>query len=146
MATGNASSDLKLNNHAVNFLRETAKWANFLSIIGFIGVGFLVIVALFFGTFFANLSADLPVGVGGTFITVIYLIMAGLYFFPIYYLNRFAGNMKRALQMEDEDTLTKGLEYLKSHYKFIGILTIIMLSFYVLSFLLGLLGLAASGL
>ncbi len=144
----NAPKQLTLSDHALAFLRETAKWANFMSIVGFICLGLLVLMALFGGAAFAAAASEFGGGaemIGGAFFTVIYLLVAVLYFFPIYYLFKFAGNMKAALRAKDEDTLTKAFEYLKSHYKFIGILMIIMLSFYVLIFLFGLLGFAASG-
>lgn len=145
---GKSPDGLRVNNFAIDFLRETAKWAGFLAIIGFIGIGLMVIIALFFGAAMASLSSlgsgGMGGAIGGGFFTVIYLIMAALYFFPVYYLYKFSSNMKRALQLKDEDTLTKSFEYLKSHYKFIGILTIILLSFYLLLFLIGLLGAAAS--
>ena len=147
----NAPSQLKLNNFSIGFLKETAKWTNFLSIVGFVMLGFLVLGAIFGGAMFATLYSSPEfaefndgAAIGGTFITILYLIIAVIYFFPIYYLYKFSGNMKRALVSKDEDTLTKALEYLKSHYKFVGILMIIGLSFYLLMFLLGLLGLAAS--
>jgi len=146
---GNSSpSELKLNNHSITFLKETAKWTGFLSIIGFIGIGLMVIGALFFGSMIASLSSmgssGIDGAVGGSFITILYLLFAVLYFFPVYYLYKFSGNMKSALAAKDEDTLTNAFEYLKSHYKFMGILTIILLSLWVLSILLGLLGLAAA--
>lgn len=34
--------EMKLNESAKDFLKETAKWAYFLSIIGYIGIGFIV--------------------------------------------------------------------------------------------------------
>lgn len=145
----NAPKGLTLNNQTMAFLREIAKWANFLAIVGFIGIGLVVLMALFGGAVFASAASEFGGGaemVGGAFFTIIYLLVAVLYFFPVYYLFKFAGNMKTALGAKDEDTLTKAFEYLKSHYKFIGILTIIMLSFYALIFLFGLLGIAASGL
>lgn len=145
----NAPKQLSLSDHAIGFLRETAKWANFLSIVGFIGIGLIVLGALFGGAFMASAASEFgggPLAAGGAFFTIIYLLVAVLYFFPVYYLFKFAKNMKAALQAKDEETLTKGFEYMKSHYKFIGILTIVLLSFYVLVFLFGLLGLAASGL
>ncbi len=137
-------SGLKLNNHAKEFLKEAAKWTKFLSIVGFIAIGLLVVVALFFGAIFSSLSGFGDAGLGGGFITVIYLLVAVLYFFPVYYMYKFSVNMKSALRENDEDTLTKAFEYLKSHYKFIGILTIIMISFYLLMFLIGIAGAAAS--
>ena len=113
-------AELKLNNLSKEYLRETAKWASFLSILGFIGIGFMVIVALFFGTVMSSFSSEFGgVGGGGIFFTILYLIIALLYFFPVYYLFKFASNMKKALASDNEDSLTAGFEYLKSHYKFI---------------------------
>jgi hypothetical protein len=129
--------ELQLNESAKGFLKEAAKWANFLSILGYIGIGFIVLIALFASVIFAylgNLSREMGgfATMGGTFISVIYLGLAALYFFPIYYLNRFASNLKLALKDNDSEILAKSFEYLKSHYKFIGIIAVIMLSFYVL--------------
>ena len=44
--------ELHLSQSAKDFLRETAKWAYIVSIIGFIGIAFLVLMALFAGTLF----------------------------------------------------------------------------------------------
>lgn len=133
-------SGLKLNNHAKSFLRETAKWTKFLSIVGFVGIGFLVLLA-FFGEIVASsleTSDSLSFSMeGGMYLTIFYLIFAAIYFFPVYYLYKFSNNMKKALEINDEDSLTAAFEMLKSHYKFIGILTIIGLSFYVLLFFIG---------
>jgi hypothetical protein len=137
-------TELKLNNFAKDFLKETARWAGFLSILGFIGIGLLVIIALFFGTVATSLSNSFSGAFGGGFITVFYLLLALLYFFPVYFLYQFSSNMKKALARSDQDTLTKGFEYLKSHYKFVGILAIVMLSLYLILFFIGILGAVAS--
>lgn len=133
------SFEMKLNVSAKDFLKETAKWAYFLSIIGYIGIAFLVIIALFAGTLFAAMAKINPaVGMMGAsfgiMITVIYLIIAAIYFFPVYYLNKFASNAKLALKNNDSETLATSFGYLKSHYKFIGIMTVIIFSLYLLIF------------
>jgi hypothetical protein len=135
----NNPSELRLNHHSKDFLKETAKWANFLSILGFIGIGFMVIIAIFFSSIMASNYSEIP-GMGGNSVvfTIIYLLIALLYFFPVLYLFKFASNMKRALAMDDENTLAKSFENLKSHYKFVGILAIVIISFYVLAFVIGL--------
>jgi uncharacterized oligopeptide transporter (OPT) family protein len=68
----------------------------------------------------------------GLVITIVYLILAALYFFPVYYLYQFSTRMKTALSTKKDDTLADAFEVLKSHYKFIGVLTVIVLSLYVL--------------
>ena len=135
------TSELKLNNYAIGFLKETAKWVNFLAIMGFIGIGLIVIIAIFAGAIFSALPDSNPYAeISGGIITVIYLLIAVLYFFPVLYMYRFADKMKTALRRNDEDALTDAFMHLKSHYKFIGILTIVMLAFYALGFILTLIG------
>lgn len=129
--------DLQLNESAKGFLKETAKWAYFLSILGYIGIGFIVLAAVFAGALFAfigNLSREMNNfgAMGGSFISAFYLIIAAFYFFPVYYLNKFASNAKIALRDNDSKLLADSFEYLKSHYKFIGILSLIILSLYAL--------------
>ena len=132
--------DMKLNESAKDFLKETAKWAYFLSIIGYIGIGFIVVIALFAGTLISALgSANSMLGVGGPsfgiFISFLYFVVAVLYFFPVYYLNKFASNAKAALRDNDSEVLITSLGYLKSHYKYIGIMMVIVFSLYLFMFL-----------
>ncbi len=141
------SFEMKLSESAKDFLKETAKWAYFLSILGYIGIAFIVIAALFAGTLFAAMAKMNPaIGMMGSsfgiMITFIYLVIAVLYFFPVYYLNKFASNARIALKGNDSDTLTTSLGYLKSHYKYIGMMTVIVFSIYLLI----LLGMIAVGL
>lgn len=134
---GKAPDGLRINNHAIEFLGETAKWAKFLSIVGFIGIGLLIVFAFFAQAFASTLADSESVTFsvdGGIYVTIIYLILAVIYFFPVYYLYKFSNNMKKALQTKDEDLLSSAFEMLKSHYKFIGILTIVGVSFYILIF------------
>lgn len=131
--------EMLLHQHAKDFLKETAKWAYFLSIMGYIGIGFLVFAALFASTLFSSMEhmARPMGGIGPSFgivMSVVYFIIAGLYFFPVYYLNKFASNAKSAVKENNSDRLTISLQYLKSHYKFIGIMTVVVFSMYLLMF------------
>jgi uncharacterized membrane protein YjgN (DUF898 family) len=135
--------ELHLDDSAKGFLREVGKWAYFLSILGFIMVGFFVVFALFAGMIFSSIGQMMPMRQAGMFgssfgmiIPFFYLLIAALYFFPIYYLNKFASNLKLALKNNDSATLASSFEYLKSHYKFIAIMAIVILSFYAL-FIIG---------
>lgn len=136
--------EMQLDQSAKDFLKETAKWAYFLSILGFIGVGFFVVFAIFAGAIFASLGSTMGAGVFagslGAFMSFIYLAIAAIYFFPVYYLFRFGSNAKRAFRENDSEALTSSLGYLKSHYKFIGIFMVSILSLYALIFVLAMLG------
>ncbi|CAD7812481.1 hypothetical protein CHRY9390_02519 [Chryseobacterium aquaeductus] len=129
--------ELRIDSAGKLFLKETAKWTAFLAILGYIGIGFMVLAALFMMSFGASMSSYktmMPMG-GGAFLAIFYLVFAALYFIPINYLYKFSSNMKLAIQTNNQANLTKSFEYLKSHYKFIGILTIIVFSIYILIFL-----------
>jgi Na+/H+ antiporter NhaB len=133
-------NNLQLNEQAVSALRESAKWSYFLSILGFIGVGFMVIAAFFVGSIM-SMAPNNPYGEGGPFammkgfLSVFYIIIAVLYFFPILYLYRYASGMKQGLSMSDSETVSNALVNLKSHHKFLGITAIVVLSLYFLVFI-----------
>ena len=137
---------LALNNRSKNYLKEISKWTFFLSIVGFIGVGFMIILGLFsnvlYGEAFNAIYKDeLPLNFGWV-MTIFYLVFAFIYFMPILYLFKFSRRLKQALSIKNDDKLADALEMLKSHYKFIGVLLIIILSLYAMLFVVGLMGVA----
>ena len=138
--------DLQIDRQVSTYLSETAKWGKFLSIMGFIFCGLFVIVAFFAGTTMATSFNQLGVGDRAWLrpvITVVYLILALLYFFPCLYLFNFSVKMQRALRTNDQLSLTESFKNLKSCYKFMGILTICILSFYVLAIIIVIISAAA---
>ena len=132
------------------YLAETAKWAKFLAIVGFVMMGFMVLFGLFFGTIMGGMMSGLGEEAGGAFgamsgaMGLVYVVMAGIYFFPCYYLLKFANQTKAALASNDSYSLTEALKNQKSVYKFWGIFMIIILAFYALGFVVALIGGAAS--
>ncbi|MDX6745865.1 hypothetical protein SHK09_03595 [Polaribacter sp. PL03] len=137
--------ELTLNGASRSFLKETAKWCKFLSIMGFIFTGLMLVGSFFIGALYENLpqTQAMPFNVGGM-MTGFYLVCGLIYIFPIYYLYQFSVKMKKALISKDNDVLAKAFEMLKSHYKFIGVFTIIILSIYILAAVVGIIGLVAS--
>lgn len=138
--------ELTLNGASKSFLKETAKWTYFLSIIGFIFVGLMIVFSFFAGTIFNSLPnmEQMPFDIG-PIMTGTYLLLSLIYFFPILYLFQFSVKMKKALQSKDDADLATAFEKLKSHYKFVGVLTIIILSIYVLFFIMAIFGAAVTG-
>ena len=131
-STYNDPRELRLNSQAKKFLSEAAGWARFLSLLGLVLVGLqalVVLSALLFGSF-----SGLSMGpFEGSVIMLIYGLLALFYFFPLYYLFLFSGRAKRAVASDDEMALEDCFGYLRSHYKFIGIIVILMLAVYVLA-------------
>src|SRR5690606_31016392 len=91
----------------------------------------MVVGALFMGAFISEMMGN-RMG-GGAFLTVFYILMAVLYFFPIYYLFQFSAKMKAALAQRNSVLLEQAFENMKSHYKFMGILMIVLLGFYAIA-------------
>lgn len=135
MPTETGAVTMNLSLQTLDILKETAKWTKFLAIVGYISVGFIVLAAFALIGMGSMLDSGYLGALQGGFVGVIYLLMALLYFFPVHYLFQFSSRMKKALDQGDEVTLGAGFDYLKKHYKFIGVLTIIMLSCYALMFI-----------
>src|SRR5580658_6407924 len=132
--------ELQIDAQSSSFLMQTAKWAKFLSIVGFIFCAFILLWGVFAGAFIGCLSGRTDfspnfgpaAGLGGAFTVMIGIIFALLYFFPCLYLFRFASRMMTALRSNDQNHLSSSFSNLKACYKFVGILTIIILSLFAL--------------
>jgi hypothetical protein len=128
--------DLQLDPQSGNYLSEAARWARFLSIVGFIMIALMILAGLFLGSRIAAGLSTMGGGysmLGGGFITVLYVLFALIYFFPCFYLFHFGSKMRMALRNNDQETLSDSLKNLKSCFKFFGVFTIIVLSFYALA-------------
>jgi hypothetical protein len=135
---------LSLDHLAVQALRESAKWCMFLAIVGFIFIGLMVMAGIFMTVVmsampsalpndpYAQMGMDNPVMKIKNYLGIFYFVFGLIYFFPVYYLFNYAKGTKQALETGREDVLSNALVNLKSHHKYLGIFTIIMLSLYVI--------------
>lgn len=134
-------------------LWEAAKWAKFLAIVGFVMCGLVAIGGIVWGSYLATTTPieseyggrSLFAGLG-VFMSVFYVGFAILYFFPCLFLLRFANHMRNALNTDDQVTLNSSFQNLKIMFRYVGILTIIVISLYVLLFLFAILTAAVSGM
>ena len=81
-------------------------------------------------------------GMQAGILAFVYLIMAAIYFFPVLYMYNFSKEMKKAVKSGSAQDYENGFDYLKRHFKYAGIVAIVILSLYVLMFYVGLLGAA----
>ncbi|RIA09548.1 hypothetical protein OE09_1386 [Flavobacteriaceae bacterium MAR_2010_72] len=135
--------ELNMSNNVLGLLKETSTWTYFLSILGFIGIGLMVVFGLLFSTIFGSMTPYDQVGFNTGYLGLAYVALALLYFFPVYYLFNFSRKMKNALRMKNNEDFAAAFSNLKSHYKFVGILTIVIISLYVLLFFFALIGASA---
>ncbi|HEY2649275.1 MAG TPA: DUF5362 family protein [Puia sp.] len=136
--------ELQLDQPSINYLSEAARWSRFLSIIGFIGCAFMVLVGLFFGSQIARImpgmgDTGMP-AVMGVIFSFFIIFTSLIMFFPSLYLFNFSSKMRKALNNNDQPTLMESLKNLKSFFKFWGILLIVYLSFYALALIFSIIG------
>ena len=139
--------NLVIDWRSKEFLKETAKRTKFLAILGFVGIGLMVLgsLVMLFAPSSLMSNGDFPFG-GKIFMMLLYLAFAVLYYFPISYLYQFSENTKKAIENNDNNAIRDAFEFLKSHYKFMGILTIILLAFYAIIIFIGLIGAGAAAM
>ena len=138
----NENFENQLTSVAVGFLQESAKWSKFMAIVGFVGIGLMVLVSLFMAIGFSSMgTANMPeLPFSMSVFSIIYVLFAAIYFFPVYYLYQYATKTSAALHSKNKQLLTDGLENLKSHHKFLGIFTLILVSLYGFVFVFAILG------
>lgn len=134
-------------------LNETAKWARFLAIVGMVLLVLMILFGIFFSTMMAASSNPFeePVEGGsglmsglGIGMVILYIILAIIWFFPLLFLLRFANGIRAALHGNDQNALNVSFQNLKSCFRYVGIITIIILALYALAFVIAILGGAAT--
>lgn len=138
MENNEIKDKLEFNDQSLNYLNSSRKWTMFFAILGFIFIGFIIIIALLMLT--GMLYDSLPIGTHTTLfplglIVFFYFIGAILHFFPAYFLVQFSIHSKKAILYKDEYRLETAMRNLKNFFTFIGVLTIIAILFYVVIFL-----------
>lgn len=144
----NTQNQLQINEFIKSALLEAAKWAKFISIIGFISLGLMVLMGFFMGAIMSSFGAmsefsgvSNPFGmIGGAFFVILYLLIALVYYFPIKYLYDFSSKVKKAFEVQDQMLFDEAILKLKSHYKYIGIVMIIVFSLYILMIIFTIIG------
>ena len=141
--------ELQIDPSSQMYLRETAKWAKFLAIVGFVMCICIALLGIFFGSFISlmtsRFSPSTPAPVETTaaasvMAAIMYVFIAIVYFIPCLFLLRFSNQMQAALRNNDQQNLTASFRNLKACYKYVGILTIILLSFYLIAIAVVVLG------
>ncbi len=128
-----AKESLSVDQEIKEFILQIAKWAKFLSIVGFVMIGLMLLGGISIMSVgsavskFSRTPTVLPMASLG----LIYFVGAVIYFFPVYYLFKAAVGLKTGVNSDNQTNFRSGFKYLKSHYKFIGISTIVVLSLYV---------------
>jgi len=122
---------------AQKFLKSAANWARFLGILAFsavfiVGMGVYILTLISSNLYKAQEDALAEAFMMTTVATIIFIVMTVIYFYALYKILKFSSTVKRAIRYNDSDTLTEAFEYLKSHYKSMGIMMLVGIILYIL--------------
>ena len=131
------SSNLNLDSAGISHLKETRSWTYFISIVAFIFMGLLLVMGIAGGSILTRMN-PMAAEVSGGVLVFTMLLMIAIYFFPIYFLFNFSRYSKMAIANNDSQSFAEAMRYLKLHYRYVGILLIIVLSIYLLVFIFAL--------
>lgn len=123
---------IELTTDSLLSLDTIWRWASFFSVLGFIMIAFLVLMGIIMGFVFSAID-DGSLGEGLKYlIMALYIVLGAVYFLPILYLFRFSTWTKKALRNKSSVDFGIALKNLKSHFQFIGIMTVVLFVVYFL--------------
>jgi hypothetical protein len=126
------SRKIEIEEDTLNHLDTTRKWAMFLAIIGFIFLGLIIIIGLIAGTFLTAFSSgEKTLGIPESLMFIPVILVIVMYFFPVLFLFRFSKHASHAIKTFDKNELHIAIKNLKFYFVYIGILIILILSFYL---------------
>lgn len=136
METTSGDRKMEIGPEILDNLNSTRKWTTFLSVLGFIFLGLLIIAGIaasLFLTTFRTREANL--GIPESVMIIIFIVFGAIYFFPVFFLFRFSRNTRDGIQNLDRLKLAKGLNNLRLYFTYIGIMVIVVLTIYVVALL-----------
>ena len=90
MESTSENKKIEIGTEILNTLNATRKWTMFLSVLGFIFLGLMVVAGLvtsLFLTTFKTQEANL--GIPESLMIIIFVVIGAIYFFPVFFLFRF---------------------------------------------------------
>jgi hypothetical protein len=136
------NQDGGLSSEDKGYLETAAKWAKFMAIMGFIGVGFMVLGAfslMAMGSMMGSaMEGGSPMmgGMMGTGIAVLYLLMALPFFFTCLYLYRFASKIQASLYSNNL-TATDAFLNLRNYFRLRGYIVVAIIILYLVAIVFG---------
>jgi hypothetical protein len=118
---------IELEQDGLHHFIETRKWTMFMSILGLIFLGFVLILGVIIIMFAPMNSPEYSI-----YTVVPLFLLCFVYFFPVYYLLKFSQYAKQATNKLSKNDLTTALKYLKIHFRYMGIMVIVILFIYLI--------------
>ncbi len=120
----------------VDALRATRPWVRFMGVLGILGTILMAVVALAVVGMTQGPLRGMPAGMR-VVLPGIYLVMAAFQIPPVLFLNRYASRITDLLRDGGPDALAEALRAQKSFWRYVGIMTLVVLCIYALAALVG---------
>lgn len=126
---------LHLDASSSSYMLETARWARFLAVIGFVAMGIIMLgaIALLFTANTSQFAEEYGNAYAAGYKTgmmLFYTILVLIFFYPLYALLKFSNLIKSAVANINQNEFDEAFRYLKNTFKFWGIYTIVLLFIY----------------
>ncbi|MBL0313337.1 MAG: DUF4339 domain-containing protein [Holophagaceae bacterium] len=122
----------EVSEEVVGILKSTKPWVRFLSVLGFLGLALLVVgcIAILAVPMGQMGSMTLGPRIAASFA---YLLMGLLQLPAVLFLSRYASRIARLATSGDPNDLEDALRAQKSFWKYVGILTLVMMILYLIA-------------
>jgi uncharacterized integral membrane protein len=121
--------ELQVDQSASRSLSDAARWARFLSIVGFVGLGLLILCLLLLRETIINTLPQLVPAMGLQqgygFAAAVVIIAALIVGLLMYFLFRGATLIKRGIETRHQETFNNGLSSLKTYFTIYGVFAIL---------------------
>jgi len=117
--------DISLSEKSNDYLKKAAPWMKFISIVGFIICGIMVIAAFVMILNSGNTFSGSNIGIGAGFL---YLVGAVIFFIINRFLYLYANGLNKVYKLNDYDALETAFKMQKNFWKIVGIFFIIYIS------------------
>lgn len=131
--------NLGIDDTAKGYLLETARWGKFMGVITAI---LLLLFTIFLGiamVFYMPPAYTAVYGSGIAQYLLVIVVVLGVDFYPVYAIIKAASLIKKGINFNDQLMFNNGLRFLKNVFRYLGIITILLIIFYgvilVVSFL-----------
>jgi hypothetical protein len=125
----------------IDQLAKTRGWTMFVSVMLWLGAGFLLLAGIALlamgmigsaagGETFGEMSNSMGGAIGMVAIGVLYLVFAVVYIFPALKLSKFSSRCSELKNAQTEIMLVAALNEMRAFWKFVGIWLIILIALY----------------
>lgn len=128
---------------AVEQLAATKPWVRFVSVMIFIGAGFLLLMAALMGVMGGTLAKSAS-ATGNPFgnwmgyaLMAVYAVMAAVHIVPGVKLWKYANSIAVLLQTGRDEDLVAALNRQRSFWKLVGIMILVIIALYVVGIIVG---------